>query len=108
MKIIIYCGNTVKTWHPGSYSGGSEEATILLAKGLANRGHDVTVYNCIQKDTVFDNVLYKPYGTFNKVATTCDVYFGLRDWSFFHYRYAPLQILLCHDIPVQPHFPNLS
>ena len=108
MKIIIYCGNTVKTWHPGSYSGGSEEATILLAKGLANRGHDVTVYNCIQKDTVFDNVLYKPYGTFNKVATTCDVYFGLRDWSFFHYRYAPLQILLCHDIPVQPHFPNPS
>jgi hypothetical protein len=106
MNIIFNCGTGNKEWYPGSFSGGSEEQTILLADLFSENGHNVTVYNSIQKQQLFNQVAYLPGATFDSVKTSCDLYLGWRNWRFFKYRFAPIQVLLCHDIPVEAHFPS--
>lgn len=68
--IVFYCGMTNEEWTPKTAKekgiGGSEEAIINLARGLAKRGWNVTVYNsCGFKEEVFDGVLYKPFWSWN-------------------------------------------
>lgn len=46
--LVFYCGYTDREWTPESVKegiGGSEEAIIHLAQGLADKGWNVTVYN---------------------------------------------------------------
>lgn len=54
--LVIYCGNTMHQWNPELFKtqgfGGSEEATIHMARELAKLGWNVTVYN---------NCGHKPY-----------------------------------------------
>ena len=103
MNITINCGSQTLEWYPGSFSGGSEEQTIILA-GLLGTAHSVTVYGTVKKP--IDNFL--PTDHFDPPTHSCDVYFGLRNWRLFDRRYAPIQILLCHDIPVEAHWPTES
>lgn len=43
--LVIYCGNTVHEWYPGTKMGGSEEAVVHLVEEYAKQGWNVTVYN---------------------------------------------------------------
>lgn len=47
--LVIFCGYTAEEWTPETIakkgSGGSEEALITMAQGLADKGWNVTVYN---------------------------------------------------------------
>lgn len=73
--LVIFCGFTQEEWTPESIakkgSGGSEEAAITMAQGLANKGWNVTVYNnCGNEEQVFNDansspVTYKPYMSWN-------------------------------------------
>lgn len=79
--LVIYCGNTMHEWYPGSKMGGSEEAVVNLAREWATLGWNVTVYNnCGHKEikSVFPikdwskvgvddkgYVVYKPFWEFN-------------------------------------------
>jgi len=55
--LVFYCGYTERVWTPESMKegiGGSEEAIIHLAQGLADKGWNVTVYNnCGHKERKF-------------------------------------------------------
>lgn len=76
MKIIFYCGNSIEEWSPKSEAtgiGGSEEATVNMARELAKLGHEVAVYNrCGDADGTYDGVIYENYEYF-KGDETCDV-----------------------------------
>lgn len=68
--LVIFCGFTEEEWTPETIakkgSGGSEEAIITLAQGLADKGWNVTVYNnCGQEESRHGEVLYKPYMGWN-------------------------------------------
>ncbi len=86
--LVIFCGFTEEEWTPESIakkgSGGSEEAAITLAQGLADKGWNVTVYNnCGTEEQTFASgmalgknklsingieqktVTYKPYMSWN-------------------------------------------
>jgi len=58
MQIYFLCPNSFETWdwrspdYPGI--GGSETAVVELSRRLASRGHNVTVYAPVKKDTVDD------------------------------------------------------
>ena len=68
--IVFFCGITEDVWNPKTAReqgvGGSEEAIIHLAEGLAKNGWKVTVYNnCGFKEEVFSGVTYKPHWSWN-------------------------------------------
>lgn len=69
MKIIFYIGKSVESWSPKSVAtgiGGSEEATIQMAKNLALLGNDVSVYNlCGENCGEYDGVKYIDYRKYN-------------------------------------------
>lgn len=64
--LAIFCGYTHEIWTPEALAkggcGGSEEAIILLATGLARKGWNVVVYNnCGEQSGIYEGVTYKPY-----------------------------------------------
>jgi len=68
--LVMFCGYTAEEWTPETIakkgSGGSEEAAITMAQGLADRGWNVTVYNnCGTEETTHGGVIYKPYMSWN-------------------------------------------
>ena len=68
-SIVFFCGLSAEPWSPKSLDqggiGGSETAVIHLAKRLAQKGWEVTVYNwCENDDGVYDGVTYKNYWSF--------------------------------------------
>lgn len=67
--LVFYCGYTDREWTPESMKegiGGSEEAIIHLAQGLADKGWNVTVYNnCGYKPLKFGKVEYRPFWEWN-------------------------------------------
>ncbi len=68
--IVFYCGMTGEEWNPKTAKekgiGGSEEAIINLARGLAKKGWSVTVYNsCGSKEQKYEGVIYRPFWQWN-------------------------------------------
>jgi len=67
--LVIFCGYTEREWTPEALKegiGGSEEAIIHLARGLNDKGWNVTVYNnCGYKELEFNGVKYKPFWAWN-------------------------------------------
>jgi glycosyltransferase involved in cell wall biosynthesis len=71
MKIDLICndGSPLGVIPPMIYGrgvGGAELAMMSLMEILANRGHDVAVYNDPQKVGSWNGVSYKPRGTFKE------------------------------------------
>ena len=74
-KIVFYCGSSIDEWSPKSEAkgiGGSEEATINMARELAKLGNEVLVYNrCGDDEGEYDGVKYENYEYFSDVE--CDI-----------------------------------
>lgn len=66
--LVFFCSYTSKVWNPEVAMekgiGGSEEAIINLAKGLA-KDWNVTVYNNCGNPKVYDGVQYRPFWEWN-------------------------------------------
>jgi hypothetical protein len=109
LSIFIDCdsGGYNKPWYPGSFSGGSEEQTCLLAEQLSLAGHNVTVRNnCgVEREGMYSGVEYKHYEGCD-VPEDLDVYCAFRNPHLINPRKAKVMVLLCHDIPHSSHFPN--
>ncbi len=63
-SIVFFCGNTAEPWTPKNLNeggiGGSETAVIFLARLLAQKGWEVTVFNWCGNDAgVYDGVTYR-------------------------------------------------
>lgn len=75
MKIIFYCGNSLEAWSPKSEKtgiGGSEEATINVARELVKLGNEVTVFNrCEDDEGEYDGVTYENYEYYDNQE--CDI-----------------------------------
>lgn len=92
-------------WTPDGLLGGSEECVVMAAQALAARGHDVIVTN--------DAAVHQPFGAVwynvNSVLPP-DLVIVQRDWRKAvnaRLRYPLARIALyCHDIPVDPHWPQ--
>lgn len=80
-KIIFYIGDSPESWSPKTIKtgiGGSEEATIYLAKEMADLGHEVIVYNKCGKDSGnYGGVEYKSYLQYDN--DICDLCIFWRD-----------------------------
>lgn len=73
MKVSIACKHSYEEWSPESLKrgiGGSEQAVIHMADELANLGHTVTVYNSVEKPTVFGQVVYEPIKEMDQLQET--------------------------------------
>lgn len=74
-RIVIYCGHTQDEWSPKSEAtgvGGSEEATINMARELVKLGNEVVVYSrCGDDEGEYDGVVYENYEYFQDIK--CDV-----------------------------------
>jgi len=110
LNIVIDCdsGGSPGGWWPEShlegnrYFGGSEEQAQYTAKYLVKLGHRVTFRNdCRDHAGVYDGVTYINYQ--DGPAPDCDVYCSQRNKNLVRERHAPLQVLLCHDIPISDH-----
>lgn len=64
MRLALYTQGTA--FHGGTLEerplGGSESASLYIARSLARRGHDVTVFNNCPRPGNYDGVRYRPYG----------------------------------------------
>ena len=113
LTIVIHClgmpfnGDTVRT----ASLGGSESAAYYLARGLANSGHTVIVYNNTKESSYSDGVNYEPVGpcderarlgaNFHRFAENVphDVLIIQRHPDAFSYMYASkVNILWLHDL----------
>jgi len=56
--------------------GGTESSVIIAARGLAARGHDVTVHSNCDAELVHEGVRWRPLGA--KPDETCDVYIAVQ------------------------------
>ena len=68
--LVFYCSYTEKEWIPKTAEekgiGGSEESIIHTARGLANLGWNVTVYNnCGKNAGMYEGVRYEPFWKYN-------------------------------------------
>ncbi len=81
--------------------GGSESALIQAAQALADRGHEVTVYNNCSHPGVHSRVTYRSKSCYlnHSRRIECDVLIVSRWFSFFDYPSpARLKILWNHDM----------
>ncbi|HXQ14279.1 MAG TPA: glycosyltransferase [Caulobacteraceae bacterium] len=63
--------------------GGTESSVILCAQGLAQRGHDVTVYSNCDAELVHQGVRWRPLTT--KPEETCDVYIAVQQSELLNF-----------------------
>lgn len=56
--------------------GGTESSVIIAARGLAARGHDVTVHSHCDAELVHEGVRWRPLGP--KPDESCDVYIAVQ------------------------------
>lgn len=100
MKICIWADGG---WKSGDLLGGSEECVVYLAEEFAKLGHHVDIVNGAYDSR--NGVRYLVYMT-----TSYDVIIVQRDWRKVieaRLKFPTATILLyCHDIPVDPHFPQ--
>lgn len=119
MTIVFACGSggPQYTWDDRSAEmgiGGSEECLILQARSLAQRGHDVIVFNkCSDEYSGHvwtygaGTVEYIHYSEYDKTMQTLrtDLLVAWRDWILLLNKKAGRRWLWCHDIPVGCHCP---
>ena len=76
LDIVIYTGWNVESWTPVSVGktgiGGSETATVYMAKLLAKKGNRIRVYGeCKDVEGIYEGVEYVHHTKFHDI--TCDV-----------------------------------
>ena len=105
-SIVIYCGPGFTPWSPkqmknpqGTFVGGSEEAVILMAEALKEKGWGVTVFaDPGQDEGEINGVQWLPYYKYNG-EDHFNILIGWRDVRFFDGNYdAKKRYLWCHDI----------
>jgi glycosyltransferase involved in cell wall biosynthesis len=85
--------------------GGSETALIQAARSLAERGHQVTVFNNCARPGRHDDVLYLPWRSYARLdrQTFFDVFIVSRFFGFFQVPIrAGLRVLWNHDTLERP------
>jgi len=106
--IIFYCGSAYEYWDPRSIEkgvGGSEEATIHLAKRLVGLGWKVRIYNNCMFEQDYEGVLYRPFDQYNRETERCDIFVAWR-----HNQYATFapkgakKIVWLHDVQRPEHW----
>jgi len=100
--IAIYCGKSPGKWDPSSEReggvGGSEEAVINLARLLAQKGWNVTVFGRPLKEGVYDGATYAHFTEFNP-KSKYDVFISWRMPSVFSRKInATKKYLWLHDV----------
>jgi len=100
--VAFICGQGWEQWGPHSIKqgiGGSEEATIHVARELSYLGHGVTVYNETCTPLVMHGVTYKHYSSIgqreHELAVLWRVPHHLTDYNIR----AKKIILWLHDVP---------
>lgn len=78
--------------------GGSESAVIYLARELARRGHEVTVFTHGQPG-VFEKVEYRSVTELQLGLPQCDVHVSSRWVEVLASSTAPFKVLWLHDMP---------
>lgn len=72
MRITFFCPTALEKWGPDSITetgiGGSEAAVILMAKQVADLGHEVDVYALCDPQTK-DGVTYRSFESLTKTST---------------------------------------
>lgn len=68
-SVVFFCGRSLEDWSDPSILkgiGGSEEATVYLAREFVKLGYQVTVFNqCGKLKGKYNGVEYRPYWEFN-------------------------------------------
>lgn len=113
MKITFTCGPGGPNYpwaDPDAENGigGSEECLILMARALADLGHEVIVYNnCGDKKGRYNGVVYVNHQFSNRMSP-CDVLVAWRNWYLLTDPTLPAgkKWLWCHDQPVGCHCPT--
>ena len=85
--------------------GGSETALIQAAGALAERGHEVTVFNNCRRRVEVDGVVWRPRSEFvlHSVLIAFDVFIVSRFYGFFNVPFrAGLNVLWNHDTLDRP------
>lgn len=106
-SITFYCGSSYEYWNPRSIDtgiGGSEEATIQLAKRLVKLGWRVSVYNNCLDDEMFEGVRYIPFFKYDQDAERCDIFIAWRHNQYCDF--APKmakKVVWLHDVQ-QTHY----
>jgi len=107
-SVVFFCGRSLETWADPSILkgiGGSEEATIQMARLFAKKGYKTVVYNhCGQLSGTYNGVEYKPYYHFNP-KDTFDIFIGWRSPELFACKIkANKKFLWLHDRPFEIKF----
>ena len=111
MNIAFLCGNANPGYHwdDTSYDkgiGGAEGGLIHLTRLLAERGHQVSVYNFCEKPAEYHGVMWKPWGMVEThYEGEWDVVVSWRQVFLLKGIKAKQRWLWTHDIPVGVHFP---
>lgn len=116
LRIVFWVGPSVEPWDPTTPNttgiGGSETACIEMARELAARGHDVTVFGDLPGGigNIFKNVHYHQWQN-AAPPIECDVFISSRapaimdDVSKIR---ASVKLLWVHDIHVGDHSPQME
>jgi glycosyltransferase involved in cell wall biosynthesis len=104
LDIVFACGDAIEAWNPIVMAeqgiGGSEQAVVHMAAGLAGRGHRVRVYtNSGPVARVHGGVEYLPSDEIG-AAGGCDVLVGWRDASSMEVVKARARLLWAHDTSI--------
>lgn len=111
LRIVFTCGagGPPYPWADCSLRdgiGGSEECLILLARELAELGHDVTVVNnCREWAREYNGVTYRHYEDTAVHELPTDLLVAWRNWYLLQDSRAAARWLWCHDQPVGCHAP---
>ncbi len=107
-SVVFYCGGAWEDWVDSSVIGGiggSEEATIYLAREFTKLGYKVTVYNqCGELAGTYKGVEYKKHWDFNAK----DDFNILISWRYNIFSHkgikAKKRIIWLHDVPAPDQF----
>jgi protein O-GlcNAc transferase len=111
MRFVFSCGSGGPNYPWADCSlqdgiGGSEECVILLARELAELGHDVTVVNnCREWAREYHGVTYRHYEDTDVHSIPADVLVAWRNWYLLQGSQVGNRWLWCHDQPVGCHCP---
>lgn len=101
LDIVFMAGDGLEVWNGSSKDlGGSETMLLQMAKGLADKGHKVRVYNsCGNTEGLYDGVEYHLTSRFHDL--NCDVLVISRQTTYLADQYninAKVKYLWVHDV----------
>jgi len=102
MKIVFtplimgkpWCGATIYE----APLGGSEKAVVYLARELARRGHEVSVYTSGQPG-IYEKVSYLPMQSLQMSPPSCDIHISSRWLDILGTVECQASVLWLHDLP---------